>query len=112
MKPATIPFGYAYFKPVLGMSQTSDGENSRLSPTKTTLMLLHKLFMDTEKLLPRVGANPGIIGYGGGIYGECGAPAYIGDLGASPPGVSSGKAPGGVRVRCPLKLTNYQQFRH
>ena len=49
---------------------------------------------------------------GGGIYGECGAPAYIGDLGASPPVVSSGKAPGEVRGLCPLKLTNYQQLRH
>ena len=41
--------------------------------------------MDTKKLLPRAGANPGFgDGGGGGIYGECGAPAYIGDLGASP----------------------------
>ena len=78
------------------MSQTSGEENSRLPPTKTTLMLLHKLLMDTKKLQPRAGANPGF-GDGGGIYGECGAPAYIGDLGASPPVVSSGKAPGGVR---------------
>ena len=55
--------------------------------------------MDTKKLLPRAGANPGFgdVGGGGGIYGECGAPAYSGDLGASPPVVSSGKAPGGVR---------------
>ena len=38
---------------------------------------------------------------GGGIYGECGAPAYIGDLGASPPVISSSKAPGGVRGALP-----------
>ena len=73
-------------------------------------MLLHKLFMDTKKLLPRVGANPG--------FGDVGAEfmvsaerssAYIGYLGASPPVVSSGKAPGGARS---LKLTNYQQMIH
>ena len=90
------------------MSRTSNRENSRLPPTKTTVMVLHKLFMDTKKLLPRAGANPGL-GDGGEIYDECGAPAYIGDLGASPPVVSSGKAPGGVRG---LKLTNYQQMIH
>ena len=75
------------------------------SPTKTTLMLLHKLFMDTEKLLPRAEANPWF-GDVGEIYGECGAPAYVGDLGASPPVVSSGKAPGEVRGLCLLKLIN------
>ena len=32
----------------------------------------------------------------------------LGILGASPPVVSSGKAPGGVRGLCPLKLKNYQ----
>ena len=32
-------------------------------------MLLHKLFMDTKKLLPRAGANPGF-GDVGGIDGE------------------------------------------
>ena len=69
------------------MSQTSDGENSRLPPTKTTLILLHKLFMDTKKLLPWAGASPGFGDAGIGIYGECGAPAYIGDLGASSRGI-------------------------
>ena len=90
------------------MSQTGDGENSRLPPTKITLMLLHKLFMDTKKLLPRAEANPGFGEFRVGIYGECGAPAHIGDLGASPPVISSGKAPGGVRGQSPLKQKNYK----
>ena len=57
-------------------------------------MLLHKLFMDTKKLLPRAGANPGFGDEGAEfMVSACGAPAYIGDLGASPLVVSSGKAP-------------------
>ena len=69
-------------------------------------------YSDTKKLLPRAGANPGFGDLRVGIYGELGAPAYSGDLGASPPVVSSGKAPGGVGGLCPLKLTNYQQMLH
>ena len=97
---------YAFCKPVPGMSQTSDGEKSRLHPTKITLMLLHKLFIDTKKLLPRAGYSESRIWWWGGIYGECGALAYIGDLGASPQWylvakfriASGGKAPRSWRI--------------
>ena len=93
------------------MSQTSDGENSRLPPTKTTLMLHHKLFRH-QKVIATGRSESRICDLRVGIYGELGAPACSGDLGASPPVVSSGKAPGGVGGLCPLKLTNYQQMIH
>ena len=43
-----------------------------------------------------------------GPYGERGAQAYNGDLGALPPAGSRGRAPGqGVRGRSPLKLNAF-----
>ena len=76
------------------MSQTSDGKISGF-PTNTTLMLFHTLFMDTKKLNCHGQERIHDLVMGG-FSGERGARAYIGGLGASPPVVSSSKAPGGV----------------
>ena len=90
-------------KPVTGKIQAS--------PSKTTLVVLHKLFMDTKKLLPWAGANPGFGDEGRNLWWVWSASLYWGSWGVAPV-VFSDKAPGEVRGLCPLELTNYQQLRH
>ena len=53
--------------------------------------------MDTKKLLPRAGANPGFGDGGTEFMVSVERQPILEILGRRPPVVSSGKAPGGVR---------------